>query len=153
MKGTGKTFSCPWSLIYRLFVPLGGTLCMCGYFITVAHNCHGKLKFTAANSNSPRQIKIPPHTTSVQYCGGFQYIGGCSVHRGITSVLWGIASILWRLLSIVGDSFSTVGDNISTCRDNISTVEIHQYYGGYSVLWRVPSVLWGKYQQYMWGKA
>ena len=25
---------------------------------TVAHSCHGKLKFTAANSNSPRQIQI-----------------------------------------------------------------------------------------------
>ena len=76
---------------------------MCGYFITVAHNCHGKLKFTAANSNSPRQIQIPPHTTSVQYCGGFQYIGGCSVHRG---------------------------DNISTMGNSFNSVEIAQYSGG-----------------------
>ena len=45
-----------------------------------------------------------------------QYIGGCSVHRGITSVLW-------------GDSFSTVGDSVST-------VEVVQYSGGIaSVLW------------------
>ena len=34
------------------------------------------------------------------------------------------------------------GDNISTVGDNISTVEGIQYCGGYSVLWRVPSVLW-----------
>ena len=46
-----------------------------------------------------------------------QYIGGCSVHRGITSVLW-------------GDSFSTVGDSFST-------VEVVQYSGG------IASVLWG----------
>ena len=40
-------------------------------------------------------ILFSPHITSVQY------IGGCSVHRGITSVLW-------------GDNISTVGGNIST---------------------------------------
>ena len=49
-----------------------------------------------------------------------QYIGGCSVHRGITSVLW-------------GDSFSTVGDSFST-------VEVVQYSGG------IASVLWGVLQ-------
>ena len=73
-----------------------------------------------------------------------QYIGGCSVHRGITSVLWGdsfstvevvqysggqlqycggIASVLWRC-SVQWE------DNISTC-------------GGLtSVLWRITSVQW-----------
>ena len=49
-------------------------------------------------------INKSPHITSVQYCGG------CSVHRGITSVLWGIGSVLWG--------------------DNFSTVEVVQYSGG-----------------------
>ena len=96
-----------------------------------------------------------PHITSVQYCGG------CSVHRGITSVLWGIASVLWGsfstvevaqysgeiasvlwgIASVLSRLFSTVGDNISTCGDNISTVGIT------SVLWRVFSTVEG-YLQY-----
>ena len=87
-----------------------------------------------------------------------QYIGGCSVHRGVNISTVGIASVLWRLFSTVGDSFSTVevvqyiggitsvhvgdnistvGDNISTVEGNISTVEGIQYCGG------IPSVLWG----------
>ena len=53
-----------------------------------------------------------------------QYIGGCSVHRGMTSVLW-------------RDSFSTVRDSFSTVRDSFSTVEVVQYSGG------IASVLWG----------
>ena len=54
-----------------------------------------------------------------------QYIGGCSVHRGDN-------------ISTMGDSFSNVrGYNISTCREITSVLwGIHQYYGGYSVLWR-----------------
>ena len=80
-----------------------------------------------------------------------KYIGGCSVHRGIASILWWIASVLWRLFSTVGDSFntfggylqycgvcsvqwgdniSTIGDSFSTVGDNISTVEGIQYSGG-----------------------
>ena len=61
----------------------------------------------------------PPHITSVQYCGGFRYIGGCSVH--------------W------GDNISTVGDSFSTVHvgDSFSTVEVAQ-----SVQWRITSVLW-----------
>ena len=53
-----------------------------------------------------------------------QYIGGCSVHRGITSVLW-------------GDSFSTVevvqysgGIASVLWGDSFSTVEVVQYSGG-----------------------
>ena len=73
-----------------------------------------------------------------------QYIGGCSVHRGITSVLWGdsfstvevvqysggIASVLWGIASVLWRLFSTVGDNISTVGDNISTVEGYLQYCG-----------------------
>ena len=55
-----------------------------------------------------------------------QYIGGCSVHRGITSVLW-------------GDNFSTVGDSFSTVEvvQYSEGIGFHQYCGG------IPSVLWG----------
>ena len=65
-----------------------------------------------------------------------QYIGGCSVHRGITSVLWGdsfstvgIASVLWRLFRTVGDSFSTV-EVVQYSGGSFSTVEVVQYSGG-----------------------
>ena len=72
-----------------------------------------------------------------------QYIGGCSVHRGISSVLWGdsfstvegsfntvevvqysggIASVLWGIVSVLWRLFSTVGDNISTCREITSVL-------------------------------
>ena len=59
-----------------------------------------------------------------------QYIGGCSVHRGITSVLWEDS------FSTVGDSFSTVevvqysGDCLVQWGDSFSTVEVVQYSGG-----------------------
>ena len=43
---------------------------------TVAHNCHGKLKFTTASSNSPRQIQIRWPTTVTAnkiYHGKFKF--------------------------------------------------------------------------------
>ena len=54
---------------------------------------------------------ITHHVTSVQYCGG------CSVHRGIPSVLW-------------RDNISTVGYSFSTVGNSFSTVEVAQYSGG-----------------------
>ena len=51
-----------------------------------------------------------------------QYIGGCSVHRGITSVVWGDSFSTVEAVSTVGVSFSTV-------RDRFSTVEVVQYSG------------------------
>ena len=69
-------------------------------------------------------LELPPHKTSVQYCGG------CSVYWRLFSILevvqyiGGIASVLW------GDSFSTVEDSVSTVRGSFSTVEFVQYSGG-----------------------
>ena len=66
-----------------------------------------------------------------------QYTGGCSVPRGITSVLWrllstvGMASVLWGITTV------HQGDNISTVEDT-------------SVLWRVFSTV-ERYLQYCGG--
>ena len=79
------------------------------------------------------------HITSVQYCGG------CSVHRGITSVLWGDSFSTVEVVQYSGGITSVhVGDNISTVGDNISTVEGYlQYCGGIaSVHWGITSVQW-----------
>ena len=49
---------------------------------TVAHNCHGKLKFIAANSNSPRQIQI--HDSKFKFTTANSNSTPCNV----SSVLW-----------------------------------------------------------------
>ena len=78
-----------------------------------------------------------------------QYIGGCSIHRGITSVLSGY-------LQYCGGRFSTVevaqysGGRFSNVGDSFSTVEVVQYSEGItsvhvgvtSVLWGITSILW-----------
>ena len=85
-------------------VPIMLIFSNCVYVINVA-----KCKF------DPNETIITPHNVGSVLWRLFstlevvQYIGGCSVHRGITSVLWGdsfstvgIASVLWRLFSTVG---------------------------------------------------
>ena len=81
------------------------------------------LKFTTANSNSLRQIQIPPHITSFRTLEVVQDIGGCSGH--------------------LGDNISTVEDSFSTVGDSFSTVEGIQYIGDNISTVGVPSVLWG----------
>ena len=142
MKGTGKTFSCSWSLIYRLFVPLGGTLCMCGYFITVAHNCHGKFKFTAKNSNSPQQIQI--------HCGKFKFTTANSNSLRQIQIYCGkfkfttANSNSLRQIQIYCSKFKfhPIQRQFSTV-EAFSTLEVVQYIGGITpVLWGIASVLW-----------
>ena len=90
---------------------------------TVAHNCHGKLKFIAANSNSPRQIQI--HDSKFKFTTANSNSTPCNV----SSVLWRPFSTLEAVQDIGG------GDNISTVGDSFSTMEGIQYCGG------TPSVL------------
>ena len=82
-----------------------------------------------------------PCLMCVQYRGGggAQYCGGCLVPWGILLVLWG------DILSNVG-VFSTLGDIMITVGDILSTVggvqyrgRYHEYHGGCSVQWGIPS--------------
>ena len=69
-----------------------------------------------------------------------QYIGGCSVHRGVFSTSGGYHEYVQYIggdtMSTSGDvhMFSTSGDTMSTSGDIMSTSgEYHEYIGGCSV--------------------
>ena len=87
----------------------------------------------------------------VQYRGGAQYRGGCSVPWGISWVLWGDILSTVGVFSTVGDIMINVGGYLeyrggvfSTVGDIMSTVGGYlEYRGGCSVPWGISWCTWG----------